>query len=162
MQALLTMPPTRLMPAGNSTTCLQPGPACAAGSCTAIAGGTAAALLLTACLRRLLPRAAVGLRPLLPLRRRLRAAAALPDECSLPQSLSLSFSRDLLLSLEPSMLLLVGLLRRAALLPSSSSEPPLLLQSLPGLLLKCRDVHTDHGSRCSSQCCNCARYSDRA
>lgn len=108
------MPPTRMTPPGNSTTCSRPRPRRLAAGAVA---GVAAAMLLAVCLprRRLLPAAAVELWPPLMPRRRWRPAAALPQDCSLPWSLLSPFSSELLpvklprLS-ESTMLLLCGLL----------------------------------------------------
>lgn len=74
----LTMPPTRMTPPGNSTTCSRPRPRRLAAGAVA---GVAAAMLLAVCLprRRLLPAAAVELWPPLMPRRRWRPAAALPQ-----------------------------------------------------------------------------------
>lgn len=101
------------MPPGSSITCRRPCLWRPANGTAAAAG--ASVLLSPACLRRLLPAAAIELRPLLTLRWRLRVAAALRDECSLSLSQSLLLlSRELLLHQlsevsGPSMLLLVRL-----------------------------------------------------
>lgn len=94
----LAMPSTRMTPPGSSSTCSRLRLHCAAAWLVAAAGAAwlAAALLLAARLRLFLPRGAVGLQALLALRRRLRFAAALPHECSLPQSLLLPLSHELL------------------------------------------------------------------
>lgn len=111
----ITMPSKRMKPSADSAYSSRGRP------CARI--GAAATLLSAALLRRLLGAAGGGLRG------RLRLAAALPDACSLSQSLLLPLSQDLPLQLpEAAMSLLPAALLCISCLPPSCSE---LIPELP-------------------------------